>query len=138
MKQAIEREPRSHQAYVVWRRCTCKWADILRHSKASIRPACSGAILRDKRLLAVRARVYALMGKRAEAQRMLKGLEVTTTAAGAHAALGDKDEAFRLLFRLVEERKDYVFSVKSDPQFAILHSDPRWKELLRRMNLPAE
>ena len=68
---------------------------------------------------------------------MFKGFE-GPLAVAAHAVLGDKDQAFKLLFRLVEQRKDYVFTVKSDPQFAILHSDPRWKELLRRMNLPVD
>ena len=138
LKQAIDREPRSHQAYV---RLAALYVQMGRYTEA-METFDKARVLRgitgDKRSPAVRARVYALMGKRAEAQRMLKGLEVTTTAAGAHAALGNTDEAFRFLFQLVEERKDYVFTVKSDPQFASLHSDPRWKELLGRMNLPAE
>jgi TolB-like protein/DNA-binding winged helix-turn-helix (wHTH) protein/Tfp pilus assembly protein PilF len=138
LKQAIEREPRSHQAYV---RLAALYVQMGKYTEA-IEIFDKARVLRgipgDKRGLAVRARVYALMGKRAEAQRMLKGLEVTTTAAGAHVALGNTDEAFRLLFRLVEERKDYVFTVKSDPQFASLRSDPRWKELLVRMKLPVD
>ena len=138
LKQAIDREPRSHQAYV---RLAALYVQMGRYTEA-METFDKARVLRgitgDKRSPAIRARVYALMGKRAEAQRMLKGLEVTTTAAGAHAALGNTDEAFRFLFQLVEERKDYVFTVKSDPQFASLHSDPRWKELLGRMNLPVE
>jgi hypothetical protein len=31
-----------------------------------------------------------------------------------------------------------LFFVKVDPAFDNLHSDPRWQELLRRMNLPTE
>ena len=58
-------------------------------------------------------------------------------AAGAYTALGDKDEAFSLLFRMVEQRTWGVY-LKVDPPFDSLHSDPRWPELLRRMNLPVE
>jgi TolB-like protein/DNA-binding winged helix-turn-helix (wHTH) protein/Tfp pilus assembly protein PilF len=138
LKQAIALEPRSHQAYV---RLAAVYAQMARYAEA-IETFDKAHVLRgipgDKRSSAIRAHVYARMGKQAEARRMLKGLEPTTTVAGAHVALGNKDEAFRLLFHLVEERKDYVFMVNSDPQFASLHSDPRWKELLHRMNFPAQ
>ena len=77
------------------------------------------------------------MGKQSEAKRMLPGIR-TLPAAAAHAYLGDRDESFRLLFKMVEERQPQLFSLKSDPQFASLHSDPRWLELLRRMNLPTQ
>jgi hypothetical protein len=42
----------------------------------------------------------------------------------AHTALGDKDEAFRLLFQIVDE-PDFNVYVKTDPAFDSLHSDPR-------------
>jgi len=50
--------------------------------------------------------------------------------------LGDKDEAFKVLFRLVERRSSYATYIKAEPRFDNLHSDPRWKELLRRIGLP--
>src|SRR5262245_53082765 len=55
------------------------------------------------------ARVYARMGRRSEARRMLEGMKSKgrlplLDAAGAYTALGDKDEAFKLLFRVVEQR----------------------------------
>jgi eukaryotic-like serine/threonine-protein kinase len=89
------------------------------------------------------ARAYALMGKRTEARRMIEELKATieparfanATVAHAYVALGDKDEAFKVLFRLVEERRDLTTTIKADPPLESLHSDPRWKELLRRMNL---
>jgi hypothetical protein len=55
--------------------------------------------------------------------------------ARAYAALGDKEEAFRVLFRLVDERNNLATFIKADPPFDNLHSDPRWKVLLSRMNL---
>jgi eukaryotic-like serine/threonine-protein kinase len=89
------------------------------------------------------AGVYARIGRQKEARRMLAGLKATTDpvsfsdapVARAYAALGDKDEAFRMLFRQVEERNNVATYVKADPPFDSLHSDPRWKELLTRMNL---
>ena len=87
------------------------------------------------------ARVYARMGRRSEARKMLEGLKSRgrlplMDAASAYTALGDKDEAFSLLFRGVEQRS--LSYLKVDPPFDSLHSDPRWQELLRRMNLPVE
>jgi hypothetical protein len=88
------------------------------------------------------ARTYARMGKRSEARQILEtlrnrpaGLPVVP-AAGAYAALDDRDEAFRVLFRNVEERNGPAPYVNVDPTLDSLHSDPRWSVLLRRMNLP--
>ena len=84
------------------------------------------------------ARVYALMGRQREARRMISGLKANAdTIAAVYAALGDEDEAFRILEKAVEERQ-LIVVLKVDPPLENLHSDPRWKVLLRRMNLPLE
>jgi hypothetical protein len=57
--------------------------------------------------------------------------------AGVYATLGDRDEAFRVLEKALEERQVLV-NIKVDPPFENLHSDPRWPALLRRMNFPPE
>jgi TolB-like protein/Tfp pilus assembly protein PilF len=82
------------------------------------------------------ARVYARMGRPSEARQMLKRLG--NRSADVYAALGDKDAAFRLVFKSVDERILWSIFIKTDPQFDSLHSDPRWTELLRRMNLPTD
>ena len=85
------------------------------------------------------ARVYALMGRQREALEMVSGL--TSGAfdiAGVYAALGDLDEAFKILSKAVEERNSLLVYLKEDPTFENLHSDSRWAELLRRMNFPSE
>jgi TolB-like protein/DNA-binding winged helix-turn-helix (wHTH) protein/cytochrome c-type biogenesis protein CcmH/NrfG len=88
-----------------------------------------------------RARLFALMGKRAEAKRLLDDPSMSNSAlikvAAAYAALGDADEAFRRLFKLAEEG-DSLNYVKTDPTLDGLHDDPRWPQLLRRMNLPLD
>jgi hypothetical protein len=38
----------------------------------------------------------------------------------------------------VEERNSFLTPLKEDPPFESLHSDPRWKALLRRVNFPIE
>lgn len=82
------------------------------------------------------ARVYARMGRPSEARQMLKRLG--SRSADVYTALGDKDAAFRLLFKSVDERISWPIFIKADPLFESLHSDPRWTELLRRMNLPTD
>ena len=144
LKQAIEREPRSAQAH---RLLGVVYEQKGRYTEA-IEFLHKHRVLRGKRsdnppFRAMLARVYARMGKRSEAKRILPGLgndgTVPDFAAAAYAALGDTDEAFRLLFTTVEKHENgNVIFIKSDPQFAILHADPRWKDLLHRMNLPTE
>jgi len=87
------------------------------------------------------ARIYARMGNRDKARQVLslgeKSQRPFLLYAAAHAALGERDEAFRLLFNAVEER-DALNFVKTDPRLDSLHSDPRWQKLLGRMNFPAD
>ncbi len=85
------------------------------------------------------ARVYALTGREREARQMMRGLKTAPVEmAGVYTALGDRDEAFRILAQAVRERNTFLTSLKEDPPFDSLHADPRWKELLRRMNFPAQ
>ena len=58
--------------------------------------------------------------------------------AQVYPALGDKDEAFRLLMRVIEERSEFSSFIKIDHSFDSIHSDPRWKDVLRRMNFPSD
>jgi hypothetical protein len=60
-----------------------------------------------------------------------------SNGGSAHAALGDKDQAFKMLFKLLEVRDEPLY-IKVDPPLEALHSDPRWDELLRRANLPTD
>ena len=77
------------------------------------------------------------MGNREDASEMLNGLRGANPheLAMAYTALGDYDEAFRLLFGIIDEPSFDVYA-KTDPAFDRLHADPRWPEVLRRMHYP--
>ena len=49
--------------------------------------------------------------------------------------LGNKDQAFLWLEKSIEARASGIPNLKVDPAFDVLHSDPRFAALLRRMNL---
>ena len=92
------------------------------------------------------ARAYVRAGRRRDALRLLEELKITTRTgrfpgvdlAAVYTALGDKDEAFRLLVKAVKESDQVISFIKFDPPFDSLHSDPRWKQLLSLINLQDE
>jgi len=136
LKRALDLEPRNYSAYV---RLGDVYAKLGRYDEA-LTMFEKAAQLRDDGMHAARiARVYALMGRQREARQILSGLKAGPfDIAAAYVALGDADEAFKILEKAVEERNSLLVFFKEDPSFDNLHSDPRWKELLRRMNFPSE
>ena len=84
---------------------------------------------------------YAVAGRGAEAQKVLDKLQQLSkrkhVSAGPIAqifvALGEKDEAFEWLKKGSEDHS--ITTVKLDPAYDPLRSDPRFADLLRRMNL---
>jgi TolB-like protein/Tfp pilus assembly protein PilF len=56
--------------------------------------------------------------------------------ADYYALLGDKTPAFRYLDKAYAERDRWLTVVKTEHDFDVLHSDPRYADLLRRMGLP--
>ncbi len=55
--------------------------------------------------------------------------------AKIYAALDEKDQAFEWLDRAYEARESSLGTLKVHPQFDPLRDDPRFQDLLRRMNL---
>jgi TolB-like protein/Flp pilus assembly protein TadD len=84
---------------------------------------------------------YGVTGRRAEAERLLNQLDELSKhkyvraidVARAFAGLREKDKAFEWLEKGYEEHSIGV--IKVDPSFDPLRSDPRFADLLRRMNL---
>ena len=88
--------------------------------------------------------VYAATGKRAEAVSVIKELEakyarkeaIGQYLSAVYAALGDKDKAFEWLDKDFQARNGKLVEVRWQLQSEALRDDPRYKDLLRRINLP--
>jgi Flp pilus assembly protein TadD len=87
---------------------------------------------------------YGISGKRAEALKILgelKALSKRRYVAPGHLALvyvglGEKDLAFDWLQKGVNEHSIPLASLRTEEEWSILRSDPRYAELLRRVGLP--
>ncbi|MFY9528544.1 MAG: hypothetical protein WAR24_06520, partial [Candidatus Acidiferrales bacterium] len=81
----------------------------------------------------------------AEAQKVLDKLNELSkqkyvpavSRVGIYVGLGEKDKAFEWLEKDYEDRSigNSFASIKVDPALDPLRSDPRFQDLLRRMNL---
>jgi TolB-like protein len=67
-----------------------------------------------------------------------RGVEAATYLAMVHAMLAERDEAFRWLERAYERREWMLQFFLILPQFDPLRDDPRFLDLVRRMNHPAK
>ena len=56
--------------------------------------------------------------------------------AMTYAGVGDKDQVFRWLEKGYEERSNQMVWLAADPWWYQPHSDPRYRDLLRRIGLP--
>jgi Tfp pilus assembly protein PilF len=99
----------------------------------------------DSDTVAALAHAYAATSKRAEAQKILhEWLRQSETSyvspymiATVYAGLGGKDKAFDYLEKAYEERSaDLPYFLRADFRMDNLRSDPRFKDLMHRMNFP--
>jgi TolB-like protein/Tfp pilus assembly protein PilF len=98
---------------------------------------------RKATVLAGLARVYGLAGKKREAQKIISELKersrhhyvFPSVFAYAYLGLGDKEQVLTWLERAYEEQEG-MFSLKADPSFDPLRSEPRFQALLHRVNFP--
>ncbi len=107
-------------------------------------------------LLTSLASAYALAGRRAASNRVLRQLEEISKhqgpapawhvgglnryvcpyeVAGVCAQLGDKDKAFEWLDKAYQSRS-CLYWLRQDPRFDSIRSDPRFQELLTKMKFP--
>jgi len=89
------------------------------------------------------AHAYAVAGKREEALKIIEELKELSkknyvpafSIALIYIGLDEREEAISWLEKAVEERYYRVLSIKVDPRFDSLHSDSRYKALLKKMGL---
>ncbi len=87
---------------------------------------------------------HARAGREAEAEALLAELHARdrdeyvwpTIFAWSYAALGDMDEAFRWIEQALEDR-DNILSRPYWPGWDPFRDDPRFLDMLRRINYPA-
>ncbi len=87
---------------------------------------------------------YAKAGRPDKAEEMIsKFREIAKTQyvptcriASIYGSLGDKDKAFGELQKAFEARDWELYRSNADPYFSPLRDDPRFKEMLKRLNLP--
>lgn len=95
--------------------------------------------------LAMLGTAEAVLGMRTEALTVVDTLKkrspkeyVCLYELGAiYACLGQKDPAFQWLNRACDDRDICVMWLQADPRLKSLHSDPRFRDLLRRVGFPA-
>ncbi len=81
---------------------------------------------------------YAAQGDRAEAERILKEIEAKASQnpyylSLLHTGLGNKDQAFALLFKGSDKHAERIPSVISDVRFRTLWTDERFKQLVQQI-----
>ncbi len=96
------------------------------------------------RLLAASARALIALGRRAEAERVLHGLEGEAkrhyvrpeAVAEVYVALGEPDAAFRWLDEAYRARSTGVLQLKVEQSWDPIRSDPRFADLVKKAGLP--
>jgi TolB-like protein/DNA-binding winged helix-turn-helix (wHTH) protein/Flp pilus assembly protein TadD len=91
------------------------------------------------------AHAFAVIGRRAEAEKILHDFERKSKStyvspymvATIYAGLGEKDKAFEFLERAYQERSlDISWHLKADLRIDNLRPDPRFQDLVRRVGYP--
>lgn len=95
--------------------------------------------------IGVLGRAYAQLGRRDEALTVIKQLEESfakgtngsaTNIARVYIELGDKEKTFEWLEKAFQARETDLPRFRLGPTFDPIRDDPRFKDLLKRMNLP--
>jgi len=87
---------------------------------------------------------FGVSGKKAKAEEILKQLKERSKQsyvpaygfAVIYIGLGDKEQALASLEKAFADRSMLMTFIKVDPELDSLHSDPRFKDLVRRAGLP--
>ena len=137
LKRAIELDPTDYSNYG---RLSDVYVETGRFDDALAQMDKSEAIQPDGAHAMRRAVVYARMGDRNKALDTMAAVSNRSPfdMARVYAALGEADKAFEVLDTAAAKRENLLVHLKEDPGFVRLHSDPRWNELLRRLNFDVD
>jgi tetratricopeptide (TPR) repeat protein len=97
----------------------------------------------DPKLIAEVQNIYAASGIKGVFQMYLNNQKLASmqvyvdplTFAQAHAFLDEKDQAFEWLEKAYEEQSPMLVYIRVNPLFDNIRSDPRFKAILKKMNL---
>jgi TolB-like protein/Flp pilus assembly protein TadD len=98
---------------------------------------------KDQDALAQLGHMYAVAGRTTDARRVLRELAELSrkryvsayNIAVLYAGLGETDEAFRWFDKVEQDRSEWFAAFNVDPRLSALHSDPRFKRILRKVGL---
>ncbi len=98
---------------------------------------------REPIYLAGLGHAFAVSGRRDEALQTIQELNQLSTrryvsargVAEIYMGLGDKEQAFAWLDKAFQQRNGWLLHLKENPRYDILRTDPRYRDLVRRMNL---
>ncbi len=87
---------------------------------------------------------FAAAGRTADAVNILNELKEMSSRryvaarclAEIHIGLGDVDEAFAWLEQAFQQRNGWLIHIRENPRYDRLRADPRYLDLVRRMNFP--
>jgi tetratricopeptide (TPR) repeat protein len=136
LSRTIELEPRFAPAYLYLGEVYLR-KGMYQEAIASYK---KGVELGDGRP-AVLGFAYGRAGRKTEAMRIIEELShsrdrAATSIAIVYAGIGDNDRALALLEEAYREHSDSLIYLRSQPLYDPLRSDPRFQNLLSRMNFP--
>ena len=140
-RKAHDLEPNFVIGRLVLGMAYCKsglFGDAIRLSEASLQTDPN-----NQHMLWVRGFAYGRSGRRREAEDSVAKLQqlaktrfvIRSFVASIYGALGDKDAAFAELNKALEEREPWLKWAKGDPMLDPLRDDPRFNQVLKRLNL---
>ena len=135
LKKTIELAPTWPRAHVLLSNCYLEkgmWNEAIEEIQGTGAPG-----------FVVRARMYAATGKRDEALKIIAEMKQRPNVspmglANVYNALGEKDQTFEYLEKAYAEGAPLLRALQTGKMWDPLRSDPRFKDLLKRMRLPQQ
>jgi TolB-like protein/Flp pilus assembly protein TadD len=141
LKKAIEMDPNLGDPYG-WLGMAYLQKGMLEQAKEMLQKGTAFSRIKT-RMLGALGYTYVEDGKKDEAQNILQQLKKLSERqyvdpyclAWTYAGLGEREIVFKLLDKAFEEKSNLMIMLKPDPFFEDLHSDPRFKAILKKMDL---